>query len=94
VRILSNDTGFGFEFGSNHVAEDAGTVVLGVRRGSDDASQPFTVDFETRERTAKAGLDSVSTQGRLSFAVGERVRTLTVPLLEDDLREMDEHLGR
>lgn len=95
ITLTDNDPGVQFAregyWGSEYLAvESDGEKTITVMRGSDDASQPFTVDFETRERTAKAGLDFVSTQGRLSFAVGEMVRTLTVPLLADDLREMDE----
>ena len=38
VRITDNDKGLQFEFGSYSVAEDAGTVLVGVLRGDDGAS--------------------------------------------------------
>ena len=86
VRIVSNDTRIGFEFGTYRAGEDTGSVVLGVRR-SDDGDLPATVDFRTEDQTATNGVDYVAIQGTLTFAPGETLRLLTVPILNDGEKE-------
>jgi hypothetical protein len=61
------------------------TVTLS--RGS---SRPVTVAYTTHDGSAKAGTDFVATAGRLTFAPGERSRTVAVPVLGDTRREPDE----
>jgi len=48
VTIVDNDQGFQFESASCTVAEDAGTVRIGVLRGSDE-NIPATVDYATAD---------------------------------------------
>ena len=86
VRITDNDTGLQFEFGSYSVAEDAGSVLIGVVRG-DDGNFPITVDYATTNATATAGQDYTETKGTLAFAAGEKVKLFTVSILNDSLKE-------
>ena len=57
-------------------------------------SSPFpetvTVRYHTSDKSATAGLDYVRTAGVLSFAPGETAKTISVPVLNDDLDEWQE----
>ena len=47
------------------------------------ASDEVTVDYMTRNGTATAGEDYTRTRGTLTFAAGERRKTISVPILDD-----------
>jgi hypothetical protein len=49
-----------------------------------------SVNFATAPVTATAGVDYVTTSGVVTFAPGETVRTIEVPVIGDDLVEPDE----
>ena len=51
------------------------------------ASGSVTVDYATRDGTAKAGEDYERTRGTLSFAAGETEKTVSVPILDDAIDE-------
>ena len=87
VTILDNDQGFEFESSTYGVAEDGGSVLIGVRRGSDDTTVPVTVDYATSNVSALAGTDYTGTDGTLSFAAGEQVKQIVIPILNDGLKE-------
>jgi len=86
VRITDNDKGLAFEFASYSVAEDAGSVLIGVTR-SDDGDFPVSVDYFTTDLTAIKALDYTGVTNTLFFAAGEKVQTFTVPILNDSLKE-------
>src|SRR5947207_4270046 len=86
VRITDNDTGLQFEFARYSVAEDAGSVLIGVVRG-DDGDFPVTVDYATADGTATAGADYEGTYGTFTFAAGEKVKLFTVPIPNDSAKE-------
>ena len=86
VFISDNDVGVQFIFDTYSVAEDAGAVLLGVVRG-DDGVLPVTVDFATSDLTATDGLDYTSTNNTLFFAPTERLKFISVPILNDSLKE-------
>lgn len=86
VTILDNDPGFRFESAGYTVAEDASVVLVGVLRAN-DGNLPTSVDFATSDLTATNGLDYVATNGTLVFAPGEKVKVITVPLLNDGLAD-------
>ena len=90
VSIVANDPGVSFEDADPLVQEDAGQITLTVRRGNDVELGPFTVDFATGNRTAQEGSDYAAVRGALSFARGEMVKTLTIPILNDGVREGSE----
>ncbi len=77
----------------------------GWARGGDGASMAFevslsrafttaehrvTVDYATSDGTAKAGEDYTATSGTLTFAAGERAKTVRVPILDDAIDEGEE----
>ncbi len=49
-----------------------------------------SVQYATADGTAKAGSDYTATSGTLTFAAGESVKTIAVPILADRLDEPDE----
>ncbi len=89
VRITDNDKGLAFEFGYYSVAEDAGSVLIGVVR-TDDGDFPVSVDYFTTASTAIQGLDFTGVTNTLFFAAGEKVQTFTVPILNDGVKEGSE----
>ena len=54
------------------------------------ASGAVTVDYATRDGTAKAGEDYERTRGTLIFAAGELEKTVSVPILDDPVDEGEE----
>ena len=54
------------------------------------ASGTVTVDYATANGTATAGADYTATSGTLSFAAGERSKTVSVTVLDDDHDEGEE----
>jgi hypothetical protein len=53
-------------------------------------SQPVTVDYATVDGTAVAPADYTATNGTLTFAPGETEKTISVPIVADDVDELDE----
>lgn len=77
------------EFSAYEAREGEATVVIGVlRSGAQDL--PASVDYSTANITALAGLDYVQTAGQLTFAPGETLKLLPIPLLRDALKEPSE----
>jgi|GEM_PF-6182278 len=54
------------------------------------AAQIVTVDFSTAGITAIAGNDFVTTAGKLTFAVGETTKTISIAINSDTVNEPDE----
>ncbi|WP_218653201.1 Calx-beta domain-containing protein [Nostoc sp. TCL26-01] len=50
---------------------------------------PVTVKYTTANQTAIAGSDYTATSGTLSFAANETSKTITVPILNDNLNEAE-----
>jgi hypothetical protein len=81
-----------FTTASASAREDGGSAqVQVIRTGSDES--PVAVDFATEDGTAHAGSDYTPRSGTLLFGIGERIKTLTIPLFNDDLREGRETFG-
>ena len=71
------------------VDEDAGAVIVTINRiGSHDGV--VTVGYATADLTAKAGEDYSTQSGTITFADGERTKTISIPITEDALPEDDE----
>lgn len=87
ITIDDDDQNFEFESAACTVAEDAGIVLVGVRRGADGAESTTTVDYEAIDLTATNGLDYAVQSGTLSFAPGERVKFIQVAILNDGIKE-------
>src|SRR5207302_9290684 len=56
-------------------------------RGTDDTNSTVTVDVATADVTATNGLDYSGITNTLSFAPGERLKLITVPILNDGIKE-------
>ena len=69
--------------------ESAGTADFTVSLGR-PAEFEASLAYATVDATAEAGLDYTAVRGRLSFAVGEQTKTVSVPLTDDARREPDE----
>ena len=54
---------------------------------SQTASGTVTVDYETADASARAGQDYTAVSGTLTFASGERAKTVSVPILDDAIDE-------
>ncbi|HYK02781.1 MAG TPA: ELWxxDGT repeat protein [Thermoanaerobaculia bacterium] len=64
--------------------ESAGSIAMTVRLTRPSA-QPVEVDYRTADDTAKAGQDYTAAAGRLTFAPGETVKTVTIPIAGDSV---------
>jgi hypothetical protein len=72
--------------------ESDGTAhVQVIRTGSDES--PASVDFATSDGTAHAGADFTPVSGTVLFQIGERTKTINVPILNDAAREGDETIN-
>lgn len=89
VSITDNDAGVAFVLPNYTVAEEAEAVQIGVVRG-DDGMLPVTVDLATTDLAATSGLDYVGTNYTLCFAPTERFKRITIPILNDSLKEANE----
>ena len=75
-----------FEFTYYRVTEDAEKVVPGVALRNESTSE-ISVDYATAAGTAFEGVDFTGASGRSSFAPGERVKLISIPILNDGLKE-------
>ncbi len=73
-------------------SESQGSIDVTINRvnGSDGQA---SVDFETFDLTATAGSDYVAQSGTLEFASGEFSKTVTIPILSDELVEPAEQFS-
>jgi formylglycine-generating enzyme required for sulfatase activity len=84
--IVDTREALAFEAGASAVAESAETVDIPVVLTA--ATIPIvTVHYATSDDTAVAGIDYMATSGTLTFAPGETVRTIAVPIIPNTLDE-------
>jgi len=78
-----------FETSAFSVSEAGGAARVNVvRTGSDES--PLSVAYSTTGGTATAGSDYASVSGTLLFQAGERLKSFTIPIFNDDLTEGSE----
>src|SRR5205085_49070 len=82
-RLFVTDT-FVDESDGNALVE----VLLGGTGGQSSLST-VTVDYTTSNGTATAGADYGAVSGTLSFAPGQTVKTIVVPIIDDAIAERD-----
>jgi len=89
--ITNDDSNGKLQFSSQaySATEDAGSVTISVAR-IDGATGTVTVDYATSNGTASAGSDYAATSGTLTFNQGETSKTLTIPIVSDNVFEPDE----
>ena len=63
--------------------DEAVVFEVSLGRAFTGAEHRVTVDYATSDGTATAGEDYTATSGTLTFAAGERVKTVPVPILDD-----------
>lgn len=90
IMIEDNDTGVRFTESSRWTSEGGGAVVLTILRGNDVLLDPFSVSYHSINGSASAGLDYEAVSGTVQFEQGDLARTISVPILNDSLREGDE----
>lgn len=90
--LLSPTPRVQFSAASYSVSEsDATAEVQVIRTGSDESTA--AVNFATSDGTAHAGSDYTATSGTILFGVGERTKTVTIPILNDNAIEGDETIN-
>ena len=63
--------------------DEAVVFEVSLDRAFTTEAHSVTVDYATADGTATAGEDYTATSGTLTFAAGERVKTVSVPILDD-----------
>ena len=82
-------TELSFQPANISVDEDGSQAALAVEL-SQASTDTVTVDYATSDITAEAGDDYTETSGTLTFAPGETVKAIIVPILDDAIYEPTE----
>ena len=92
VTIIDDDAGGtpSVRIGDATATENDGTIDFTVTL-SIAAPGEITVAYGTLDGTALAGLDYTTTLGTLTFSTDDRTKTISVPLVNDTVREATEH---
>jgi glucose/arabinose dehydrogenase len=89
VRIaIDDDDRTYLTFSSPIINEGDGVATVVVKRGL--ATSGASVDYFTVPGTAQADSDYQSITGTLNFAIGERTKTVSIPIINDTLGEANE----
>lgn len=80
-----------FDPGHYTVMENVGQFQSTVSREGGDLNLKVLVDYTTEDGTASGGNDYISAAGTLIFGPGERHKSITLEVLDDDVFEEDEH---
>jgi len=85
VIMINNDNSYGtFQFSSaSYIANETGGYSLLTVIRNNGTNGVATVNFQTANGTATAGLNYGSTNGTLTFAPGQLAATIRVPILND-----------
>lgn len=80
---------------SQKITEGTGTnsVVPFTVNLTSASTSPVTMHYQTVNKTALAGSDYIATSGTLTFAPGERVKTIPVSVIGDSAVELTEAFG-
>ena len=71
------------------ISEGVANATIKIQR-SGSLAAPATVQFATSNGTATAGSDYQATTGTATFAVGQAVQTISIPLVNDGIAETSE----
>ena len=82
VTIIDNDaTTFQFSASTYTARNSSGSATVSVTLSRvNDPNGTFTVDFSTADISAVAGRDYEATSGRLTFAAGQTIQFVSIPL--------------
>ncbi|MHC0066257.1 FG-GAP-like repeat-containing protein [Nostoc sp. UIC 10890] len=90
VTIVNDDAPPAISFVANKSdSEDSGSLVFSVKL-SNASIDIITVDYNTSNDTAIAGIDYTPLTGTLTFNPGVTTQTITVPILDDFIAESSE----
>lgn len=85
-----NRSGGTLQFGDvSYSANESGGSIKATVRRTGGTLGAITVNFASSNSTAIAGQDYAASTGTLSFASGVRVKTITIPLINDAIDEAD-----
>jgi uncharacterized delta-60 repeat protein len=84
VTILNNNFGVAFLNATNYVSETNNTGIVFVQRIG-NPTNGFNVDYATANGTALAGVNYTATAGTLHFVGGEILKTISVPLFNNQI---------
>ncbi|CAG0888558.1 unnamed protein product [Darwinula stevensoni] len=80
-----------FDPGHYTVMENVGTFQATIAREGGDPNLTILVDYRTEDGTANAGSDYDYTEGTLIFRPGEKRKSISLTVIDDDVFEEDEH---
>ena len=84
VTILNNNFGVAFLTGTNYVSETNSPGIIFVQRVG-NPTNGFQVNYATVDGTALAGINYQTTTGALAFVGGEILKTISVPLINNQM---------
>ena len=93
VRATVGELGPEISVADARANEGAGASVafqVSLDRAFTSSEHSVTVDYATSDGSAKAGEDYTATSGTLTFAAGEKTKTVNVPVLDDAVDEGEE----
>jgi poly(3-hydroxybutyrate) depolymerase len=82
MTIADNDPGVGFTRSVSTYWTNVAVATVDVLRGRDDLLSSFTVDYQTYNGSAQAGVDYQTTNGTLYFEANQTLQVVTIPLLQ------------
>jgi uncharacterized delta-60 repeat protein/uncharacterized repeat protein (TIGR01451 family) len=86
LTIVDSSISIGFATNAYYVNEDIGTIYLSATR-SGMISNTITVNYNTTNGTATAGLDYTNRSGSITFNPGETNKLIAVPITDDSVVE-------
>ncbi|MFC5650064.1 Calx-beta domain-containing protein [Paenibacillus solisilvae] len=96
IEIVDNDTAhFEFKSKTNYAMEETGMAYITVIRSGTSKGR-VSVGYTTAPVSAKDGsnpsngIDFIQMKGTLTFDVGETVKNIQIPLVDDSIREYNE----
>jgi len=97
VTILENDPvpsagGIQFSGATYLVAENSSSIIVTIIR-SGGSTGLVTVNYETSDSTATAGVDYTAQSGVISFADGVTSQAITIPIIDDTVFEGNENFS-
>ncbi|MEH2196608.1 MAG: PA14 domain-containing protein [Nostoc sp.] len=87
ITIQDNDRS-SLNFTKPVVNEEDGTATVTVTRGNSEGAG--SVDYITVDGTAKAGSDYQAVSGTLTFTVGQTSNNIIIPIIDDNVEELNE----
>jgi uncharacterized delta-60 repeat protein len=82
LAILNNNVGFNFVNATNYVSETNAYAAIFVQCLGSPAN-PVSVNYSTANGTASNGVNYTAVSGTLTFAVGETLQSILVPLIDN-----------